>query len=286
EVLTFELIHSHGKLWKHYRGEFLKYSEQLNEGQVVKKVMFWATKYPEKQIDAEQIAQELDVDTGEVQNALHKLYEADIVDDIGWNLYQGPGDPMLRRYIGYNHRREIEKLGPAEAIKDWQEENKTLRGQLSDLKGHMAKVHVGAVMRMFDGREAGGESFFTQAGQVTLPVFETVERRKGAIIEGIPLEIDLIGEWDLADGAGRGAWLVQVRYTKKRMGIEPVRRFLAQVEAVARVYAYSRPTCWYICKGGFTSEAAAALQEAGVLYSDRAQFNKLANLFDFFGLPA
>jgi hypothetical protein len=41
-----------------------------------------------------------------------------------------------------------------------------------------------------------------------------------------------------------------------------------------------------VCKGGFTKQAQTLLKKEGVLFSHREQFNKLANLFDFFGLPA
>ncbi|MCP4108247.1 MAG: hypothetical protein GY749_22340 [Desulfobacteraceae bacterium] len=47
------------------------------------------------------------------------MQQADIVTRAGWTLYEGPGYPMLRRYIEYHYRREIEKLKPAEAIRDW-----------------------------------------------------------------------------------------------------------------------------------------------------------------------
>ena len=82
-----------------------------------------------------------------------------------------------------------------------------------------------------------------------------------------------------------GAWLVQVKYSKKRIRQKTVRDFLAQIEAIKQQGDYTTTTCWFFAKGGFVKNAAKRLQEAGVLYSDRAQFNQLANLFDFFGLP-
>ena len=290
KVLTFELTDPQGELWKHYDTEFRKYSERLNTSQVTKKVMFWATKYPEEQIDAERVAQEVGVDVDAVQNALDKLHEADIVTRIGWTLYQGPGDPMLRRYIAYNHRREIEKLAPAEAVKDWEREYKRLRGHMSNFVGEVAEVYIQAVMRTFDGREVGGDAYFNYGEPVTLPAFETIERRGGIVKAGVPIEIDLAGEWTLpptgeeAEG-GRGAWLVQVKFTEAPVGEDDVRRFLEQTDAVVQEKGYQTVTRWYFCKRGYTAGAVQALQQAGVLFSDRAGFNGLANLFGFFGLP-
>ncbi|MBL7065944.1 MAG: hypothetical protein ISS49_17340 [Anaerolineae bacterium] len=290
QVLTFELTDPQGELWKHYDTGFRKYSERLNTSQVTKKVMFWATKYPEEQIDAERVAQEVGVDVDAVQNALDKLHEADIVTRIGWTLYQGPGDPMLRRYIAYNHRREIEKLAPAEAVKDWEREYKRLRGHMSNFVGEVAEVYIQAVMRTFDGREVGGDAYFNYGEPVTLPAFETIERRGGIVKAGVPIEIDLAGEWTLpptgeeAEG-GRGAWLVQVKFTEAPVGEDDVRRFLEQTDAVVQEKGYQTVTRWYFCKRGYTAGAVQALQQAGVLFSDRAGFNGLANLFGFFGLP-
>ena len=82
------------------------------------------------------------------------------------------------------------------------------------------------------------------------------------------------------------AWLVQVRYTKDPMGSPEIRKFLKQLKAVTAEKKYASYLGWYVCKGGFRKPARKLLEEAGVLFSDREQFNKLANQFGFFGLPA
>jgi hypothetical protein len=207
------------------------------------------------------------------------------VDKIGWTLYQGPGDPMLRRYIEYNYRREIESLAPAEVIKDWQAEYRRLLGHVSNFVGKVAEVYVQAVMQAFDGREVDGEACFNHAGSIHLPKFENIEQRGGIVKGGVPIEIDLTSEWTLLESGDKAAWLVQVRYTQSPMGKDAVQKFLAQCETVLAEHDYATVTRWYFCKGGYTSEAKQALEQAGVLYSDLEQFNALANLFGFFGLP-
>lgn len=130
DVLVFELANRMGQLWQHHSQEFLKYEQLLNEGQSTKQVMFWATKYPEERIHAKRVAKELAISVEAVQAALPKLNEADIVQRVGWRIYNGRSDPMLRRYIEYNYWRDYEKLSFAEAIQNWKEEYSFLCGHL------------------------------------------------------------------------------------------------------------------------------------------------------------
>jgi hypothetical protein len=295
QVLTFELTNPRGKLWQHYREEFGKYSQQLNEGPATRRVMLWATRYPGERIDAERVAREIGVDVAEVSAALEKLRWVDVVEKIGLISYRGPTDPMMRRFIEYQHYTEIEQLTPTEAAKDWHEEYKRLRGRMNNFVGEVAEVYVQAVMHGFDGRQVDGDRYLNYAGLVQLPIFEKVERRGGIVKGGVPIEIDLVGEWTLplpsippARGeakGGRGAWLVQVKYKQAPAGEDDVRHFLAQTEAVVAEKGCAEVTRWYFCKRGYTAEAARALQQAGVLFSNREQFNDLAKLCGFFGLP-
>lgn len=287
-VMQSELADVNGKLWQHYDREFRKYSKLLNAGQTTRKVMFWATKYPEEQIDAERIAEEIGGSVEDVQTALHKLQQADIVTRVTWTLYEGPGDPMLRRYIEYNYHREIEKLRAAEAVKDWHTEYKRLRGQMNNFIGEVAEVYVEAVMGAFDRRAVDGMIYFNTVGTVTLPIFEKIERRGGIVTKGIPVEIDLTGEWTETtshESPTTSAWLIQVKYTRDPIGPEDIQKFLSQTDKVIAKKGYTNVTRWYFSKKGYTSDAAQGLQRAGVLYSTLEQFNALAKLVDFFGLP-
>ena len=78
---------------------------------------------------------------------------------------------------------------------------------------------------------------------------------------------------------------MQVRYRQSPANKDAVQNFLDQVQLVQADEGYADVTRWFFCKGGYTTGAKEALAEAGVLYSDLDQFNALANVFDFFGLP-
>lgn len=147
-------------------------------------------------------------------------------------------------------------------------------------------MYVKTVMDAFDGRTVEGQRYFHHAGDVMLPDFMEVKRRGGVIKAGVPLEIDLIGEWTLPNDAGRGAWLVQVKYTTRPASAQDIQTFLAQSAGTSTEKQYAQVIHWYVSKGGYSTEAIHALQEAQIFYSDRAAFNALANLFHFHGLPS
>ncbi|MCP4347306.1 MAG: ATP-binding protein [Desulfobacterales bacterium] len=288
KVMNFELGDVRGALYKHYNWEFRKYSELLNTGQTTRKVMFWATKYPEKKIETEHVAREIGESFENVQASLEKLFQADIVTRASWTLYNGPDDPMLRRYIEYNYFLEIENLSPAEAAKDWQNEYRRLRGQMNNFIGEVAEVYVEAVMRGFDSTKVDGSTYFNVSGDVKLPKFENIERRGGIVHKGIPVEVDLTGEWTEGDSDDPGktsAWIVQVKYTKDPIGPDDIRKFLDQADKIIEKKAYANVTRWYFSKKGYTKAASECLRQAGVLYSTLEQFNALAKLSGFFGLP-
>ncbi len=81
------------------------------------------------------------------------------------------------------------------------------------------------------------------------------------------------------------AWLVLLAPTAA-MGTTEIKKFIEQVKVMKAKVGYASVVSWYVCKGGFSEEAETLLKKEGVLFSNREQFNKLANLFDFFGLPA
>lgn len=196
--------------------------------------------------------------------------------------------------MALQYKREIEKLTLAEAREEWEKELESLRGHLSRQKGISASVHVGAVMRCFDGRHVDGSLYGGSPHKISLPNFERMEandalpseQRGGVVVDGKMVELDLIGEWqESSPDDSPSAWLVQVRYTEKGMGIAAIKKFLGQVQLMKAKKGYTKVVSWYVCRGGFTKEAATALAQEGCLFSKREEFNKLANLFGFFGFP-
>ena len=80
----------------HFRARF-----DINEGQTTKKVMFWATQYPDVRIEVEEIAEKIGVEPQEVHESLQKLEQLDVVRRASLSLFSGPTEPMLKRFITY-----------------------------------------------------------------------------------------------------------------------------------------------------------------------------------------
>lgn len=285
EAVAFEISDVNGKLYQHNYEEFEKYSHLLNSGLLTKQVMFWATKYPDRLIDTEQIAAELGESVENVQASLKKLHQIDVISPVTLSRYNGPSDPMLRRYIEYHHYIEVEKLAPAEALKDWQAEYRQLQGRLNHFVGEVGEVYLHGVMQRFDGRTVEGATYFNQPGSIVLPKFGKLERRGGIVKDGAPVKIDILGEAAAVSNVPAILWLVQVKYLKSAIGEKEVADFLHQCTAVLQQRPATAVARWYFSKSGFTRTALKLLQSEGVLYNDLPTFNHLARLFHFFGLP-
>ncbi|MBV7335147.1 hypothetical protein KFU94_44295 [Chloroflexi bacterium TSY] len=296
EVLLYELTQTRGALWSHYHKEYGKYISQINGDQIARKVLLWIIKHPKRRIFADAIAADLNLQEQKVRESLEQLQAADIIHSTGWYSYEEPADPMLRRYIEYQHKREVEQLAPELAIEDLVGEVRRIRGETSHKIGQMAESILAGVMRSFDDRDVDGETYFGQPGTIRLPKMATIEQRTGVIKQGEISEIDVIGEPKLVrlkgtvadepiDPDSDSVWLVSVRYRQQKMGEQAVTQFLKHAETVQAEKGYTTVTRWYFSKSGFTEEATALLQAEGVYFSNLEQFNTLANQFDFLGLP-
>ncbi|MEM7538067.1 MAG: ATP-binding protein [Chloroflexota bacterium] len=280
------LTNRHSPLRVHYHEEYGKYITRMNP--VTRQVLLWIIKHPKRRIFADEIAAELALKEADVQQSLDQLYEVDVIESTGWLSFEGPRDPMLRKYIRYQHNHEVEKLAPEQALDDIRTEINRIRGEASRKVGHLAEVIVAAVMSKFDQRVVDGKSYFGLIGDVELPNFQQLERREGIIKQGDYNEVDVIGEYRIPTDdpkvSKRGAWLVSVRYREQKMGEGEVKKFMGHAAVIQKEKQYDEVIHWYFSKRGFTQAGIRLLEGEGIFHSDVEQFNKLANLFGFLGL--
>ncbi|MEM7536884.1 MAG: ATP-binding protein [Chloroflexota bacterium] len=289
KVIIYELTDFRGSLFQHYYEEFGKFIHELNEGDTTRQVMLWVAKHADELLMAKNIAKSLGIDRKEVANALEKLRWVDVIKRQGLISFYGPTDPMLCRYIEYQHSLEFDDFTPETVLKNWEDEYKQIRGDLNQALGEIGELYARMVMRGFEGQTIDGSDYFTLSGDVTLPKFMRIERRGGLVVEGESVEIDVTGEWlinrDL-DHLTKGAWLVEAKYTQEPITKPVVAHFLKQSKHVEERFGYQQVVRWFFSRSGFTGPAETLMKQEGVLHSDWKQFLALARTMGFFGLPS
>ncbi|MEZ4870265.1 MAG: hypothetical protein R3C14_53540 [Caldilineaceae bacterium] len=283
EIILFELTDKLGALREHYEHEYGKYMRAFNGDHTARKILFWITTHPDARIAPDIVAAALGMDILQVQEALEKLYRADVIQRATISSFQGPTDPLLREFLRYEHYLDVENLTESAATTDLRKQLNAKIGESNRQTGHFTEIIVAGVLNNFDNRAAESQPYFSVPGTVNLPRMEKILRREGVVKEGIPHEIDVIGEYKLYNGlegnASLGAWLVAVRYRGQKMGVSDVTDFSTDVTALQDEKQYGEVTRWYFSKAGFTEAAIQQLQEQGTYFSDLKQFNALAARF-------
>ncbi|MEM7533203.1 MAG: ATP-binding protein [Chloroflexota bacterium] len=287
KVVIYELTDLRGRLYQHYHEEFGRFIHELNDGDTTRRVLLWVAKHADELLMAKNIAKDLKLDQREVAVSMEKLRQADVLTRQGLISYYGPSDPMLCRYIEYQHSLEFDDFTPETVLKNWKEEYDQVRGDLNQALGEIGELYARMVMRGFEGQTIDGADYFTLPNKVTLPKFMRIERRGGLVVEGESVEIDVTGEWLLnREPLAKGAWLVEAKYTQEPITKPVVAHFLKQSKQVEGRFGYQQVVRWFFSRSGFTGPAETLMKQEGVLYSDWKQFLALARTMGFFGLPS
>jgi len=251
----------------------------------------------------------MNLDVVEVQQSINVLHRLDIIQRRVAMIYSGPRDPLMRLYLNAFHSLNLDDLDPENVVPDdvamslagHEESVQRLRRKLNEQQGeinrkigHFTEIIVAGAVRAFDDRMVDGATYFGIPGDVQLSRCEKILRREGIIQADIVHEIDFMGLYPFYGYRGEhlayddnrryGAWMISVRYRRKRMGVAAVRQFIRDAEAVQEEKGYSEVKYWYFSKSGFTKDAKALLQARGIYYSDLVQFNQLAEMFDLMQL--
>ncbi len=196
-ILFFELTDGLGALREHYENEYGKYIHELNGDNTTRKILYWLTNYPGEHLHPHRVAEALELDILSVREALYKLYRLDILQRATSNTFWGPSDPLLLAYLRYEHDVNIEDLTPTDAGAKLRRELNAKQGEMNCQVGHFTEIIIAGVMNNYDNRIVDGETYFSQAGPVTLIRMEAIHRRAGTIKEGQIQEIDVLGEYTL-----------------------------------------------------------------------------------------
>ena len=273
-----------GAIWGDLNAQLEGYVQTFNEHDLIKRILYEAARYEEKDIDLGKIAERVGVDFPTVRRYAFHLSRADLIEEgFGGFTYRNVKDPVLREFILVKARVDEEGAAQEVVYRDKMEAYRRLRGSFSHFKGQVAEVYLQLLMKSFDGRTVDGERYFHFPGEVVLPKFYYVLPRVVKVSGSRAYQIDLEGS-TLVE-AGRLSWLVESKYWGEPVGIGEVKWFEAACEVAKEDLEIDVLVPWFFSRSGFTEEAAAYLKEKGYLYSDEAQLNGLLELFGLRKLP-
>ncbi len=116
------------------------------------------------------------------------------------------------------------------------------------------------LLQRFAGQEVDG-ALLGLSGRVRLPTFDRVAPCRSA--DG-QVEVDALAEGD-------DRWVVEIKWRNRLAGLKEIQKLVQTAQAMT-----ARP--WFISRVGFTPEAAAYAQQAGVRCSAREQIEMLAKI--------
>ena len=267
KVIEYEIYY--GKIYGFWQTHFEENKEYINNDnnkQIGKKIIYYLTRYNDREIDIDEIAKEIDISVEEVENKIERLHSADLVYKTAAR-YFGFRDICLMRYIKYVYLRGLE------GVKDI---DLSERNRFNFLKGKYLELVVQQTMSKFNNEIVDGK-YFSREENIIAPRFMIVDSifTKGEKTD--TYQIDVLGKVLNK----KEAWLCECKYRTIKMNLEEVKKlekakeaFLQEEESHKR--EAPKIQLWYVSTGGFTEEALDYLKnKEDIYYSDYEGINGL-----------
>jgi predicted transcriptional regulator len=280
KVYEDEISQKKGSLRDFWDTHFSVYGDKLNGEDTVAKAMYFLSLHPGKDIGTHEIAEAIGENTVKTRKILQNLYDADLVERNSLWRYVGITDPVLADYIKRVYKEQIERQSSEEYQKFLEEEYWKKLGSLNRRIGELAELYLMMLMEKFNHQFVDAKKVFgIDEGKVKLPLFNgKIEKRSGKIIEGHPIEFDLIARSEQEN------WFVEVKYWKKPVGKDEVEKFLKKLEEIDLEESKTL-VAWFFSRNGFQKEALERLQASKIRHSDTEGFNEIADAVGCVKLP-
>ena len=206
-----------------------------------------------------EVARRQKVTAATARDYLRWLKEVDLINEREGGHYYC--DPVLRFWVA-NVAAGIEIAGPPrrevleEMVKHLDERYQRAATELGIAK----ESQVRELLHYFDGQEADGE-LLGLSGQVRLPAFHRVAPYRS---DDGQMEVDALAE-------GEERWAVEIKWRGRLAGVKELQKLLSAAETLS-----ARP--WFISQAGFTPEAREFAQREGIMISDQAGIEQLAEI--------
>jgi len=284
QVISYEL--TQGAIWTELYRQLNHYFIAINEPGITKNIFYFASRYQDEEINPQRIAEKMShwgVREENVRDVLLALSRADLIEErVAGTEFYNVKDPILREFVDAWARVDVENETWEAAGVELLERYRKMLGRFSDFKGYAAELMVKFLMTRLDDREVDAGQYFgvTKPKRVKLPRFMWIDSRTVSAPSSREYQIDISGS------RPPYLWLVEVKHTQKRIGLQGVQRFEEACEVAAQVMTGETVTRWYVSATGFTKQAETYLKKNGFLYSDKDQINALLRSFGLRELPA
>ncbi len=223
KIYENEISQSKGYLRDFWDTHFSVYGDKLNSEDTVARAMSFLSIHPGKDIGTHEIAAAIGENNAKTRKILQNLSDADLVERNSLWRYVGITVPVLADYIKRVYKEQIEGQSSEEyqTFLDWKK-----LGSLNRRVGELAEIYLMMLMEKFNHQRVDAKKVFgIDEGKVKLPLFNgKIEKRSGKIVEGRPIEFDLIAKSEDEN------WFVEVKYWKKKVGKDEVDKFLNKLE--------------------------------------------------------
>ena len=267
KVIDYEI--NNGKIygfWQTHFDENKEYINNDNNKEIGKKIIYFFTKYSDKEVDIDEIAKETNISKEEVEEKIGKLYLADLVYKTSGDYY-GFNDICLMRYINHIYKKDLKNIKEID-LKE--------RGKFNFYKGKFLELVVYQIMSRFNNETIEAKYFGKDKEVIAERLTGVTERYAKGETTSL-YQIDVFGR----TYNQQGAWLCECKNRSSKMGIAEIKKleeakdaFLMQERQVKEPQDVPKVKLWYISTGGFTEEAIRYLKEIeDVYYSDHEGIN-------------
>ncbi|MCP4662162.1 MAG: hypothetical protein GY856_42710, partial [bacterium] len=208
----------------------------------------------------------LEMTEKELAERLHKLIMADILAQGSSNFhYQGLGDRVFAMVFRRIYGAEIDRVSVQEIDDDFNRELAALKGRLSVARGALAEHRVRYRLLVASLRGAT-LSDIGQGVEDTTPVgpFTVIRKARFYVDLEQSAEVDLHAVHEEDDGTDL---MIEVKDWESEPSMDAVRRFV-DLEQALRGQLSRRTVFLFYSESGLGEDAAATLEEAGILVLD------------------
>ena len=263
-----------GKIYGFWQTHFEDNRKIINaeaDEQTGRKIVYYFTKYNNRPVEINEIAEKLQIPKKTVEQKIEKLYQADLVYRSAARFYTF-NDICLMRFIKFVYEKDLEGL---------EEIDLSQQNLFNTLKGKFLEMVVQVTMMKFNREKIDG-AFLGKSGEIEAPLFQHVDTK---IVKGVrtpQYQIDVCGkEW----GKER-VWICECKYTRTKMGVARMEKLENAGQALKREAADAglpvpEVVMWLVSTGGFTGELLERAKDREDIYC--SDFEGINGIFRAYG---